>query len=276
MKIPNLKLNIISILLLLLLDCSLVGFIAFWREGFWTAVEQRHLIQFGWYLGSFSIVALLSCFVGGYQQYLINYATLVWRSKLTRKAFKLKDKTVEGHEQRVQQDCLDYPSLIFNLSIGLLRNIINGCVFVYILITRLGFIYLILPIVYVIIGTLLASFIAKPLVSLNYINQVAEAKFRRLLTKMNYSAAYKNNINLAKRTKYLSYFQSFYNQITVIVPYIILYPVYFSSKIVFGTFMQCASAMNSVIDGLSFIINSFDSINKMRSCHRRLKEIKIL
>jgi ABC-type uncharacterized transport system fused permease/ATPase subunit len=85
-----------------------------------------------------------------------------------------------------------------------------------------------------------------------------------------------NNYKLFVKTKYLQYFQSFYNQITVIIPHLILIGLYFTGRITFGIFMQVASSMAEIINNLSFILNSFSEINRFLSCRRRLKELQII
>lgn len=276
MKIPNIKKCIFIIFTLVLIECALVGYIGWWRSPFWEAVNNRDLYKFIEYIIYFSVAALSACFTSSYSVYIQQYTALLYRYKLTRKAFKLKEGLVEGQEQRVQEDCFTYPALFISLFTGGIKNIILLVVFMGILLYQLNVYYLILPLLYVFLGTLVAAKLAKPLVNLNYINQVFEAKFRKYISKLNYSKVHRNNYNLFKITKHLGYFQYFYNQITVIVPYLILAPVYFSAAIVFGVFMQCASSMNQIIDCLSYIINSFNDINKFLSCKKRLKELELI
>lgn len=276
MKLPNLFKLILVMVVLTILECGLVGYIAYWREPFWDAVNTLNITKFIWYIGYFTIAALSACIISSYNQYIQSYTALIFRYRLSRKALKFKPDLVEGQSQRIQEDCLSYPMLLINLSVGLFRNVSLLSVFIFILVSKLGLFYLILPIIYATIGTLLAAKLAKPLINLNYVNQVLEAKFRQILTKLNYAKVHKNNVILFKTTKHLAYFQYFYNQITVIIPYIILAPLYFSLKMTFGVFMQCASVMNSVIDCLSYFINSFNDINKLLSCRKRLKELEVI
>jgi putative ATP-binding cassette transporter len=276
-KIANPKFCILILIILTLIECSLTGYIGWWREGFWSAVQSRNLDKFFIYIGMFSIAALTTCFVSSYSQYIISYTSLIYRHKLSRKALKIVHKVdVEGKEQRVQEDCFNFPFYLISLIVGFTKNFIILLVFLGILIHQLGLFYLIFPITYAIIGTWIAAKLAKPLLNINYLNQMLEAKFRRMLTKISYSKVHKNNLVLFKATKKLAYFQYFYNQITVIIPYLVLYPIYFSAKITFGVFMQCASSMNQIIECLSYFINSFNDINKFRSCKKRLNELGII
>ncbi len=267
----------ITLTLLILIDCALGGYIAVWRESYWQSLVDKKFYLWLWYIGQFSIIALLSCFVAGFSGYITNIIGLYYRTKFTQVALLSKTHSIiEGGSQRVQEDCMNYPALMIQIITGLFRSTIMIVVFSTIILHQLPTQYFIIPIIYTLIGTYLASKIAKPLINLNYLNQVVEAKFRQLLTFTDYIKVHKNNRRLFKRTKYLQYFQSFYNQITVIIPHLMLLFVYFSGKITFGVFMQVASSMNELISNMSYFINSFDVINRFLSCRKRLKEIGVI
>jgi putative ATP-binding cassette transporter len=277
MKIFNEKKFIAVLIILLLIDCAMGGYIAIWREGYWSSLEHKQFLKWGWYIAQFIGLALASCAVSGYSQYITNIVSLNIRTRLTRKALKLDNYgAIEGGGQRIQEDCMSYPSLLINLSLGLVRAFIMIGIYCFIIIKGIGLVWLLLPVGYALVGTLLAGKIAFPLIKLNYLNQVVEAKFRQILTKLNYVAVHKNNYNMFIRSKYLQYFQSFYNQITVIVPHLLLATLYFTGKITFGIFMQVASSIAELINSLSYLLNSFGDINRFLSCRKRLKELKII
>jgi putative ATP-binding cassette transporter len=291
------KWYILSIIILILLEVSLVGGIGYWREFFWNAVQKRDLHQFIVLLLYFIIMALGACIVSGYTTYLNSYLALLIRTDLTsmtlnkaRTYITVKIKA-EGFEQRIQEDCYMYPFYMISLLIGILRNSLVLAVFVGIIWYQVGIHYVLLPTYYVLMGTFIAYGLAKPLIYLNYMNQCLEANFRQLIAKIkgltlsmaeqikandDYKEVFNNNHNLFKTTKKLTYFQSFYNQVTVIMPYLLLYSVYFSGKIGFGIFMQVASSMNHIIDSMSYLINSFNDINNFLACRRRLKEVNVI
>ena len=279
MKIPKPNFCLISIIVLIIIECALVGYIAWWREGFWSAVSHRDLMSFILYVLKFTVAALMICYVSGKSLYLTQYVSLIYRRNLTRKAFRkgmIHYHNVEGKEQRIQEDCASYPLLAVSLLTDLFRKFLNLGTFVVILLIQLSGWYLLIPLTYAIIGTCISRYFANPLISLNYTNQLLEAKFRQMLTKNNYAKVHRNNTELFLATKKLSYFQYFYGQISVIIPYIVLYPVYFTARISFGVLMQCANILASIIDALSYIVNSYNDINKWLSCRRRLKEINLI
>lgn len=276
MKVFNLNKYVFLLVFLVLLDCGIGTYLGFWRENYWNSVSNHQFSLWIRYIAEFIVAALLSCGVTGYSQYLISIVSLYWRTKLTKKALKLDYSSIEGHQQRIQEDCGRYPSLLLNLVVALIRSVIMIVAFSYIILQHLAWYYLLIPFGYAFIGTLVAGKIAFPLINLNYMNQVVEARFRQSLSRLNYLLAHNNNHKLFIKTKHLNYFQSFFSQITVIFPHLVLSFSYFSGKIVFGVFMQVAAAMSEITSSLSIIILSLSDINNLISCHRRLRELKII
>lgn len=278
---------IAAITLLVLAECGLVGFIGVWREWYWAAIAARDFAPFFQLVIQFTIAALGACFVSGMTAYVINYFALQIRTSLTSKALEIEGRfQTEGFEQRIQEDCFKYPLLGITLLSNILKNIIMLGTFAVIIVMQVGVWYLLLPAGYVIIGTFIAYYLAHPLIRLNYLNQVLEAKFRMVLRTFDdkflralpgtYVTLFANNHHIFKTTKKLNYFQSFYNQITVIVPHLLLCGIYFSGKITFGVFMQIAASMAHIIDAMSYLINAFTDINNFLACKKRLRELGVI
>jgi putative ATP-binding cassette transporter len=277
MKIFSTKKWLLVLVVLVILDCSLGGYIGFWREKYWAALEAKNANIWLLQIVIFSGVALTSCLVSGFSQYIGSILALEQRTKLTKKALSSSTfENIEGGHQRVQEDCLNYPTLLINLSTALLRSLLLISVFSFIIISHLSWYYLVIPVVYALIGTILAGKIAFPLININYLNQVTEAKFRQVINKGNYIDTHDLKRQLYKKTKSLNYFQAFFSQVTVIFPHLVLAYVYFSGIISFGVFMQTASAIAEITTCLSVIILSFGDINNFLSCRKRLKEINLI
>lgn len=75
---------------------------------------------------------------------------------------------------------------------------------------------------------------------------------------------------LMQRTKMLTFFTQSYSQASVIFPYIVVSPAYFSGAVQLGGLMQTASAFNSVQGALSYFITSYRSIAEWRAVVQRL------
>lgn len=264
------------LIFLILVEASGVLGLGIWREYFWAAVSDKQVFLFWKLLGVFSVIALLLCVLSGVIGYMSTMMALRTRKSLTLRAFGTKYHSIEGGNQRVQEDCLMYPTLLNTLMIAALRNGLGILIAVYLILMALPWYYIVIPISYAMVSTGLAAVIAKPLINLNYLNQVAEAAFRASPNWLTYYRTIVVNSFMAVKTKHLSYFQSFYAQITVIVPLIILAPSYFGAIISFGILMQQAAAMRDMIDGMGYFVGSFDTINKFLSCKKRLKELEVI
>lgn len=263
--------------ILVILDSGGGLFIGIWREWFWDAVSKHDLYHFEEYLAIFIFVALILCVVSSLIGYFSTLYSLKWRAKLTMIGMDTKYNEIEGGEQRIQDDCGAYPTLTVQLSIGMLRAALGILISIYLIMRALhSWTYLVIPILYSVCNTGIAMKIAKPLIQLNYDNQVTEALFRKTITFCNYIKTNKVNLELARKLKHLNYFQSFYNQITVIVPLLILAPAYFSGILTFGLLMQQNASIGALIDNISYFLNSFDSINRWLSCKKRLAELDIV
>ncbi len=122
--------------------------------------------------------------------------------------------------------------------------------------------------IYAIIGTVLTHLIGWPLIPLNFQQQRFEADFRFNLVRTRenseqiaslhgeaaererhlgrFGLVVTNWIAIMKRQKQLTFFTQSYSQASVIFPYLMVSPAYFSGAMQLGGLMQTASAFNSV------------------------------
>ncbi len=275
------KRYIIYIILLALVEISLSLYLTEWRSYFWDYVQQKNFHGFCYQIGVFTGVALLFCFVNAWAGYYTTRCAIKWREVLNTKALQLyntksADHSVENYNQRIEADCREYPDLMLNVLFGFGKAVVYVVVFSVSLVINFSFIYLAIIISYATISTLIAKRIATPLLSLNYATQQAEATYRNNLTIFNFTNCIQIMQNLALKTKCLAYFQTFYGQIAVILPIVIVSPAYFGSALTLGALMQATGTMGTITENLSFGITSFNQINRLASCKRRLKEINVL
>jgi vitamin B12/bleomycin/antimicrobial peptide transport system ATP-binding/permease protein len=73
-----------------------------------------------------------------------------------------------------------------------------------------------------------------------------------------------------QRQKQLTFFTQSYSQASVIFPYLVVAPAYFSGAVQLGGLMQTASAFNSVQNALSYFITSYRNIAEWRAIIERL------
>jgi putative ATP-binding cassette transporter len=260
------------VILLSLIEISAALYLTFWKELFWNYVETRNFHGFCVQIGVFTVVALIFCLVNAYSGYFMSLCAIKWRELLNGKAYKIVH-SAENLSQRVQEDCREYPDLFLQILFGLGKSAVYVLVFSVALVINFSVGYLCVIVLYATISTLIAHRIARPLTSLNYVNQQAEATYRNDLSGLNFTNCIRIMIELALKTKRLSYFQTFYGQIAVVLPIVVVAPSYFAGALTLGALMQATGTMGTITDNLSFGITSFNIINKFKSCKKRLKEI---
>ncbi len=264
---------IILLIILAAIEISLSLYLTHFKEVFWNAIAAKNLHGFISQLGVFTVIALSLCFISGCSYYVAMLCAIKWREKLNAFALTLKHRRISNIGQRLQEDCRDYPDLMIQICYGGFKAICYILVFSVSLILSFNWLYLIAIIAYSIVGTFIARKISNPLLKLNYDSQAAEATYRNNLTETKFIECISIMGKLAVRTKYVKYFQSFYGQIAVIIPLILIAPEYFAGAMTLGMLMRFNSVANTLFDNTNYIIDRYDMINRLRSCKLRLKEL---
>ena len=258
-------------------EIGLALYLTFWREAFWQAVSAHEYAGFTHQLYIFTGVALVICFVSGMSGYLLNIIAIKWRQKLNEKAMSLTHaSTIENIPQRIQEDCYSFPDLVLQMSFGWSKALVYIVVFSVSLLMSFSWGYLAILVAYGVVATLISGWVAKPLIKLNYATQQAEATYRGNLSGVNFDNCIRILLNLAKKQKHLSYTQTFLSQVGVVVPLVLIAPLYFTTAMPLGLLMRFNSTASTVLDNLSYGMSSFGMLNKLLACRKRLKEIEVI
>ncbi len=227
-----------------------------------------------------------------------------WREAMTfayMPYWKEIDAKVEGASQRIQEDCMHFAKIVESIGLQIVRALmlliaftpilwglssnvilpilkdINGSLVWISLTTSLG-------------GILISWFVGYKLPGLEYNNQVVEAAFRKELVygeddRINYvqpptilelfTGIKFNYHRLFLHYGYFDLWVILYNQIMVIVPYIIMGPGLFAGTMTLGILIQTSSAFREVHSSFSLFINNWTRITELRSIYRRLSEFEI-
>lgn len=270
------KRYIIFLIMLGVVEISLALYLTFWREDFWQAVGDKQSLDFIKQLSIFTVVALVIGLVSGLSGYILNLTAIRWREILNTKAFTIQDSRIENFNQRQQDDCMQYPDLFLSLIFGSAKALVYIVVFSVSLLLSFDWWLLVIILLYSGVGTVLTRYIAYPLIHLNYEQQRAEASYRNTLSIANFGDCVRIMLGMAKKQKHLTYFQQFYGQVGVVLPLIIVAPIYFTTGMTLGSLMRFNSLGSTILDNVSYPINVFAMINKLLSCKRRLKEAGII
>ncbi len=202
--------------------------------------------------------------------------------------------TVDNPDQRIAEDTRSFVNSTYGFALPLLTQISTLVSFSIILwninvaftlpgtsIAVPGYIFWV-ALIYAAAATWLTHLIGRPLVRLEFEQEKREANFRFSLARLReyseqialmvgepterahlsrrFGEIVENFYRLVWRRLKLTSFTFSYNQLSTVLPMIILAPYYFAGTITLGIMMQVAGAFDRVQTALSFIINSYSSI----------------
>jgi vitamin B12/bleomycin/antimicrobial peptide transport system ATP-binding/permease protein len=296
-----------------------------WYRVFYDALEKRDQVVFWQQLGRFSYLAFGAIIIAVYKFYLTQLLQMRWRSWMTRnyldrwlshRAFYKMElsrysaanagESPDNPDQRIQEDVHSFTTATISLSMGLLNAVVTLVSFVGILwalsgsfgFTLGGSSYTIpgfmvwAAVVYCVVGSVLAHYIGRPLIKLNFMQQRYEANFRHHMVRVReysesialdsgekvernqldgrFTTVLANYLNLIRANKKLIWFQSFFGQAAVIFPFLVAAPRFFSGAIQLGELIQISQAFGKVQDSLSWFVDNYDSLASWRATTDRL------
>lgn len=215
---------------------------------------------------------------------------------------QLLDRGTDNPDQRIAEDLRLFVDNTLSLSLGLLDAVVTLVSFVVILWTLSGPLEILgvtIPaymvwaaILYAGIGSWLTHLIGKPLIRLDFNQQRFEADFRFSLVRLRentegvalyrgereelegfrsrFGAVIGNWWALMLKQKQLGWFTSFYAQLAIIFPYVVVSPRFFAGQIPLGQIFQTASAFGQVQGALSWFINAYTQFASWKATCDRL------
>jgi vitamin B12/bleomycin/antimicrobial peptide transport system ATP-binding/permease protein len=229
-----------------------------------------------------------------------------WLNSANHYRMQLLGDAADNPDQRIADDLKLFVEYTLTIGTGLLNSIVTLCSFVVILwgLSAVAPLHLFgasfeipgylvwMALVYAAIGTVVTHLIGWRLIPLNFQQQRFEADFRFNLVRsrenseqiaaLNGEAAERerllarfglvvgNWLAVMQRQKRLMFFTQSFSQASVIFPYIVVSPVYFSGAMQLGGLMQTASAFNSVQNALTYFVSAYRSIAEWRAIVARL------
>lgn len=227
-----------------------------------------------------------------------------WLEKQAYYRLQLQNETLgnDNPDQRISDDVRDFVESGLVLGFGFITNIFNLFSFLTILwelsfpVTLLGITipaYLVwVALLYAVFGTMLAQWIGRPLVSLNFIRQRLEADFRFALVRLRenaegvalyggerdesqvlntrFAAIVGNFRRIMSRNRALNAMTFSYTEIAGVFPWFAATPLYFSKKISFGNLSRVAGAFGEVQQSASWFVDNYATLADWASTVERL------
>jgi len=225
-----------------------------------------------------------------------------YRMQVLARAADRPVSAMDNPDQRIADDLKLFVDYTLSLGTGLLSSVATLIVFIGILWTLSGALtvwginvpgYLVwCAFLYAGIASFVAHFIGRPLIKLDYNQQRFEADFRFSLVRMRensegialyrgekeelvglrqrFGAVIGNWWSIMLKRKQLNWFQSFYGQLAIIFPYIVVAPRFFAGQISLGQIFQTASAFGQVQGAFSWFINVYTDFATWKATVDRL------
>ena len=289
--------------------CVAVGvvqvFVSYAMRDFVTALTQRD--HDAWVLGLWKFVAI--CFVsvpvGVFYRYAQERLSLVWRRWMTqhlikryffnRAYYRIRvSESVDNPDQRIAEDVRSFTTGV----LGFFLVIVNSAV------TLIGFLGVLWTVshtlvgvlfVYAAIGTLASMLFGRRLVGLHFNQYQREANFRYGLVRVRdnaesiaffrgekrehrdlverFSDVLENSLWIIGWNRNLGFFTNGYNYLALIIPGIIVGPLFIRGAVEFGVVTQAESAFAQVLAALSVIIAQIEGLSAFTAGIRRLGDL---
>ena len=285
-----------------------------WYNNMYTALQEfnqtvfwEQMILFCFIAGFSVAAALISYYLN--QRFSINWIECLntellekWMDKRAYYKSQYIGNNLDNPDQRIQQDIQSYVKTTLSLSTGVIDAVTSMISYTILLwglagpMTLLGIeipramVYLVFA--YVIFTTLIAFWLGKPLIRLNFANEKLNANYRYSLIrvkeyaesiafyageKVEKSRLYKqfravidNMWDIVFRALKFSGFNLVVSQISVVFPLLIQVGRYFEKQIKLGDLMQTLQVFGKLHSNLSFFRNTYDSFAEYKATLDRL------
>ncbi len=308
---------ILTVALLLMLTVASVRLdvvLSYQGNGLLTAMQRLDAAAFWKYIGIFGILATINVVLVLFTYWVSQAQIIHWRLWLNQRMagdwlsgtayyrMRFVSTPVDNPDQRIQQDVTSFTSDSQSLGLGAVSSCVGLVSFTIILwqlsgpITAFGLqiprAMVFLAFIYVIIATVFAFRIGRPLIRLNFLNELLTASYRYALVRIRdnseniafyrgeqvenaglmgrFAAVIANTWAIVYRSLKFQGFNLVISQIAVIFPYIIQAPRFFSQQITLGDVNQTATAFGQVEGALSFFRLAYDDFASYRASLNRL------
>lgn len=223
-------------------------------------------------IGKFGLIAMVLVVINGYFGFFTNKLGFAIRTGLTTKFFNLpKRPDIVLIEQRVQEDFRKFGEQVTELTFVVIKSIVNLVLFIGVIINLTEWYIGLAVIIVVFGGTILTRYMGRPIVEQQSKQEVLEAEFRAGFHIRIYHQIQAQFIVINALYKRLAFTQSGLGQAFMLMPFLLLMPLYISKALTMGAFMQSANALSKVIDSLSVLIDNRQVLVNIETSVSRIK-----
>ncbi len=294
-----------------------------WNAYFFNAIQNRDWDGFIFALVLFGGIALWTAIATMAQFFLGQTLIMYWRRWMTEQyvnrwmadgrhyRMRVLGHDVDNTHLRIANDVLIFLQKTHDLGYNFLGSLIALVSFAYILwglssaapfivfgadLSIPGYLFWI-AILYAAVGTLIAHWIGKPLIALNFNQQRFESDYRFAITRAwdhsepvalmrgeqiergvlgtRFSNLVRNWTRLIRRQSGLTVFVTGYTQWSLVFPTLVASPAYFMGAIPLGSLMQGALAFQRVDIAFAFFLHSYAKIAEWKASMDRIAQLDV-
>jgi vitamin B12/bleomycin/antimicrobial peptide transport system ATP-binding/permease protein len=293
---------LISLLLLALAVGGVQVLMSYAGRDFFTAIERRQTDAYwtalAWYLGTF----VLAVPIGVFYRWVEERLALLWREWMAqhlvkryfnnRAYFRLRgSEGVDNPDQRISEDVRNFTMTSLSMLLIVLNSLVTLIAFIGVLWMISGTLVVIL-VTYALAGTAISIVIGRKLVRLYYHQYEQEANFRYGLVRVRdnaesiafYRGEKREHLDLFRRlaaalgnmrliiilNRNLGFFTNSYNYLALVLPVLVVAPIFMRGGVEFGVITQTAGAFAQVLAAFSLIITQFGGLSAYLASIQRL------
>jgi putative ATP-binding cassette transporter len=307
-------LSVLLVLLLAIASVRLSVLFSFYSNDLFTALQQLDVAGFWQAIATFAVLATIHVARVLFEFYIQQGLVIRWRAWLTDRMIgdwldgrayhkgRYTPAAVDNPDQRIQEDIASFPDNSITLGIGAISALVSLVSFTIILWQLSGPLPVFgieiprgmtfLAYIFVIIASVIAFRIGRPLILLNFLQERFNASFRYALVRLRensenvafqrgerveqgvlgvrFSDVISNMWAILFRSLRFQGFNLGVSQIAEVFAYVIQAPRFFAGQITLGDVTQTYNAFGQVHDSLSFFRNAYDDFASYRAVLDRL------
>lgn len=277
------------VLLLLAIYTGINVGLSFVGARFMTAIASRDSAAFYHYIGVYLLCFACAVPIVVMFFYFQDLLALRWRDWLTKHILARyfsngayyhinNDASIDNPDERIAQDVREFTRFAVSFFLTLVGSAISVCSFASILWT-ISPLLVFIVIGYATVGTAVTLMLGRRLVGLNFTQSQREADLRynlvqvrnnresiafyqgdkqehgRILDRVN--SVISNFWAVIRWQRNMGFFKSSYDYLVMLIPTLVIAPMFFAHKVEFGTITQAADAFNQVLVALSVVVAQY-------------------
>jgi vitamin B12/bleomycin/antimicrobial peptide transport system ATP-binding/permease protein len=307
-------LTALAVLALAIASVRLAVLNSYVNSGLFTALQELDAAAFTRYIGIFAVLSvgfLSQALLAFYMQQRLMIRWRVWLNDrilddwLGNTAYhrgRFTSTPVDNPDQRIQEDVESFTRVSTSLAVGAVSSLVSLVSFTLILWQLSGPLNILgveipkamvfIAYLYVIVATVIAFRIGRPLIGLNFLNERFNASFRYALVRLRensegiafhrgeavernglstrFRAVISNAWAIVFRSLKFQGFNVIVSQYSQIIPLVVQAPRFFAGQVTLGDVSQTSIAFGQVEDALSFFRLAYDDFASYRAVLIRL------